>query len=39
VINSIAQGDKIESIKIHGDTAALFAAHADRITDWNAVLS
>ncbi len=39
VINSIVQGDKIESIKIHGDTAALFAAHADRIADWNAVLS
>ncbi|MEO1857626.1 MAG: peptidylprolyl isomerase [Rubritalea sp.] len=39
VINSIGQGDKIESIKIHGDTAALFAAHADRIADWNAALS
>ena len=39
VVNSIAQGDKIESIVIHDSTDALFAAQADRIEDWNKALS
>jgi peptidyl-prolyl cis-trans isomerase B (cyclophilin B) len=34
VVDSIAQGDKIETIEIHDSTDALFAAHADRIADW-----
>ena len=37
-VNSIAQGDKIESITIEGDTTDLFAAQADRISEWNAML-
>lgn len=36
VVDSIAQGDKIESIEIKDCTDALFAAQADRITDWKA---
>jgi len=39
VIDSIAQGDKIESITIHGDTTELFTAKASRIEDWNKNLS
>lgn len=35
VVNSIAQGDKIESIEILDSTDALFAAKADRIAEWN----
>ncbi|MGB0775529.1 MAG: peptidylprolyl isomerase, partial [Akkermansiaceae bacterium] len=36
VVDSIAQGDSIKSIEIHGSTDALFAAHADRIAEWSA---
>ncbi|MBT8036036.1 MAG: peptidylprolyl isomerase [Verrucomicrobiae bacterium] len=36
VVDSIVQGDKIESIEIHDSTDALFAAHADRIAEWKA---
>ena len=36
VVDSIGQGDTIESIEIHDSTDALFAAHADRIEQWNA---
>ena len=38
VINSIAGGDTIDSIEVHGCTDALFAAQADRIAEWNKVL-
>lgn len=38
VIDSIGNGDTIEKITIHDSTEALFAAQADRIADWNAVL-
>lgn len=38
VIDSIQQGDSITNITIHGSTDDLFAAQADRIADWNAVL-
>ena len=34
VVDSIGQGDTIESIEIHDSTDALFAAQADRIKDW-----
>lgn len=37
-VNSIVQGDKIESITIEGDTTNLFTKHADRISEWNSVL-
>lgn len=37
-VNSIVQGDKIESITIEGDTTDLFTKHADRISEWNSVL-
>lgn len=38
VVNSIKQGDIIESVTIHGDTSALFEKIADRLSEWNAVL-
>ena len=38
VVDSIVQGDSIESIAIEGDTEALLAGQADRITEWNARL-
>lgn len=38
VIDSIGNGDTIEKITIHDSTEALFAAQANRIADWNAVL-
>ncbi len=37
-VNSIQQGDKIESVTIDGDTASLFAAAADKLKEWNAIL-
>jgi peptidyl-prolyl cis-trans isomerase B (cyclophilin B) len=38
VVNSIKQGDKIESITIEGDTASLLEKISDRVNQWNAVL-
>lgn len=38
VVNAIAQGDKIESIEILDSTDELFAAQADNLKKWNAVL-
>ena len=38
VVDAIAQGDSIESVTIEGDTAALLAAQAGRIAEWNARL-
>lgn len=38
VVNDIAQGDKITSITIEGDTADILAAHSDRIDEWNSKL-
>jgi peptidyl-prolyl cis-trans isomerase B (cyclophilin B) len=37
-VNSIVQGDSIDSVTIEGDTTDLFTAQADRISEWNAVL-
>jgi peptidyl-prolyl cis-trans isomerase B (cyclophilin B) len=34
IVDSIAQGDTINTIDIHDSTDALFAAQADRIKDW-----
>lgn len=38
VVNKIAKGDKIVSIKILDSTDALFAAQADKLKGWNATL-
>jgi peptidyl-prolyl cis-trans isomerase B (cyclophilin B) len=38
VVNSIKQGDIIESVTIEGDTSALLEKVADRIKEWNSVL-
>lgn len=38
VVNSIRKGDKINSITITGDTAALLAQEKDSIAKWDAVL-
>jgi peptidyl-prolyl cis-trans isomerase B (cyclophilin B) len=39
VVNAIKGGDRIESVRIEGDTASLLAAQAGRVADWNRVLS
>ena len=38
VVNAIAVGDKIESIKITGDPKPLLKAQATRVQAWNAIL-
>jgi peptidyl-prolyl cis-trans isomerase B (cyclophilin B) len=38
VVNSVTQGDSIETITFEGDADALLARMADRIVKWNAVL-
>lgn len=38
VVNSIAGGDKMLTVKIEGDTSALKAAHQERLDAWNATL-
>ena len=38
VVDAIVGGDKIETIEIHDSTDDLFAAHADRINEWNSKL-
>jgi peptidyl-prolyl cis-trans isomerase B (cyclophilin B) len=38
VVNSIVQGDNIESVTIDGDTAALLKSNNDRVAEWNAAL-
>ncbi len=35
VVNSIAQGDKINSVTIEGDVSALLAQSQNRIDEWN----
>ena len=39
VVDSVAGGDAINSVKIDGDVAAVLAAKADRVTEWNKHLS
>jgi len=39
IVNSIAQGDNIESITINGDVDELLAQNAARIEEWNTALS
>ncbi|SDZ26236.1 peptidyl-prolyl cis-trans isomerase B (cyclophilin B) [Lysobacter sp. yr284] len=38
IVDTVQQGDKINSVKIEGDTAAVLAAKAERVTEWNKVL-
>jgi peptidyl-prolyl cis-trans isomerase B (cyclophilin B) len=38
VVDAVRGGDKIESVTIEGDTAALLASQAGRIGDWNKAL-
>ncbi len=38
VVDSIAQGDKIESITVEGDVDALLDAQKDRVAEWDAAL-
>jgi peptidyl-prolyl cis-trans isomerase B (cyclophilin B) len=38
VVNSITQGDTINSITIAGETATLMESHQDRVDAWNAQL-
>jgi peptidyl-prolyl cis-trans isomerase A (cyclophilin A) len=38
VVDAVKQGDVITSITIEGDYSALFAAQAERLKQWNAVL-
>ena len=39
VVDKVAQGDKIKSVKIEGDADAALAAKADRVADWNRILA
>ena len=39
VVDKVAQGDKIKSVKIEGDADAALAARADRVSEWNKILA
>ena len=39
VVDKVAQGDKIKSVKIEGDADAALAAKADRVAEWNKILA
>ena len=39
VVDSVAGGDAINSVKIEGDASAVLAAKADRVTEWNKILA
>lgn len=39
VVDAIREGDKIESISIHGDVTALHAKISERISDWESALA
>jgi peptidyl-prolyl cis-trans isomerase B (cyclophilin B) len=39
VVDAVVQGDRINSVKIEGDTATVLAAQADRVAEWNRHLS
>ncbi|MCB2184060.1 MAG: peptidylprolyl isomerase [Desulfobulbaceae bacterium] len=38
VVNSISQGDKINTVTIEGDTSDLLASRKDRVDEWNKAL-
>lgn len=39
VVDAVRQGDLIESVTIEGDVAPVLAANADRVAEWNRILS
>ena len=39
VVDAVRQGDTIKSVKIEGDADAVLAAKADRVSEWNQLLS
>ena len=39
VVDKVAQGDTIKSVKIEGDADAALAAKADRVAEWNRILA
>lgn len=39
VVDAVKQGDKINSVKIEGDAAAVLAAKSDRVAEWNKILA
>ena len=39
VVDKVAHGDKIQSVKIEGDADAALAAKADRVAEWNRILA
>ncbi|AGI09347.1 peptidylprolyl isomerase [Xanthomonas citri] len=39
VVDSVAQGDTINTLTIEGDTDAVLAANADRVAEWNKILA
>ncbi len=39
IVDSVRQGDTIKSIRIEGDVDAALAAKADRVEEWNKILS
>ena len=39
VVDKVAQGDVIRSVKIEGDADAVLAAKADRVAEWNRILA
>ncbi len=39
VVDAVRQGDLIESVTIEGDAAPLLAANAERVAEWNRILS
>ncbi len=39
VVDAVQQGDAINKITIEGDTGAVLAAKADRVAEWNKILS
>ena len=39
VVDAVKQGDVIKSVKIEGDADAALAAKADRVAEWNKVMS
>ena len=39
VVDAVKQGDAIKSVRIEGDAEAALAAKADRVAEWNKVMS
>ena len=39
VVDAVKQGDAIKSVKIEGDAEAALAAKADRVAEWNRLMS